>query len=115
MLWIFGLVAVLGCGAYILLIPLYSYWAAAWTTVAVELLVTLGAAWVTRRKILWRPQWRTCSLAFLASLLMALIIKVSGVHNALVATILGIVVYTSLLLGLKIVPVSLIRQLMKPS
>jgi O-antigen/teichoic acid export membrane protein len=115
MLWIFGLVAILGCAAYILLIPRYTYWAAAWTTVAVELLVTLGAAWVARRKILWRPQWRTCSLAFLASLLMALIIKVSGVHNALVATILGIVVYTSLLLGLKIVPVSLIRQLMKPS
>jgi len=115
MLWVYGAVAVIGCAAYIAFIPRFSYWAASWTTVAVELMVVAGAAVLTYRRLNWRPQWRTCVLALLASVAMALVVRMSGVQNVLAAAVIGVVVYGGLLLGMKVVPVSLVRQLFKSS
>ncbi len=115
MLWIYGAVALLGCAAYIALIPRYSYWAASWTTVAVELLVVIGAFALSNRRLAWRPRWRTSLLSLLASMLMALVVMMSGASNALVAAIIGAVVYGGLLVAMRVVPLSLVRQLFKSS
>lgn len=115
MLWVYGGVAVLACVGYIALIPTYSYWAAGWITVAVELSVVAGAAALTYRRLRWKPRWRTCGLALLASALMALVVRMSGAGNALVAAALGAAVYSGLLVAMRVVPLSLVRQLLKPS
>lgn len=112
MLWVYGSLAALACAAYVILIPRYSYWAASWTTVAVELAVVIGAYAIANRRLGWRPRWRTCLLALVASAAMAAVVRTSGLQNALAAAGLGAVAYAAFALALRVVPLSLVRRVL---
>lgn len=98
---VFAVGAVLGFVSYLIFIPVYTYWGAAWVTVGVEALVNI--AMVT---ILWR---RGVPLSFnrwpkiiLATLLFAvtLIIPLPLIPKL----ILGIIVYSTAVWYLKLIP-----------
>ncbi|MFZ2804663.1 MAG: flippase [Patescibacteria group bacterium] len=59
MIWVYIGTAVVTLAGYLLFIPSYGMWAAAWLTVFSETLVAIGATWITLRtsntSILWSP------------------------------------------------------------
>jgi O-antigen/teichoic acid export membrane protein len=112
MLWAYGSVAVVGMAAYLLLIPQLSYWAAAWTTVGVEVSIALAALGMSRRRVALPLQWNVCAKAGLAALAMALLLYIIGPMNALVLTAIGGVVYGCLLLVLGVVPRDFLRSVL---
>ena len=98
---VFGLGAAVGLAAYFILIPLYSYWGAAWGTVIVELLV--NAAMIT---MLWRfglkPSADRWPKIILATLALALGLALPG--PLLVKIIAGGALWSGALWYLKLMP-----------
>lgn len=104
MLWIFGAMAAVGCTSYLIFIPLFGYWAAAWITVLVELGVAVGGLFISRRKFSFQLSWKVCGQAMLASLIMAILLRLSGWQNAIVLTVCGGLIYAAMLIVMGVVP-----------
>ncbi|MEK7507419.1 MAG: flippase [Patescibacteria group bacterium] len=71
---IYFLGAILNIGGNLLLIPRYSYFATAWTTVLTELFITLGLFWLIRNKIKFWPDFRILAKAALATILIVFLV-----------------------------------------
>lgn len=71
---IYFLGAILNIGANLLLIPRYSYFATAWTTVATELFITLGLFWLIGNKIKAWPKFGIFAKAALTTALVVVLI-----------------------------------------
>lgn len=96
----YAVTAVAGLIAYVALIPIYSYWAAAWLTVATELAITLAAWWVLRRESGFSPSLRAAPKALLASAIMGGIVYALAGTPVVTVTIVGALVYGSVLVAL---------------
>lgn len=110
MLWVYLFSALIGLIGYLIFIPQYSYWAAAWMTVITEGLVGLGAF-----IIVWRTSKATLSLRFFwkdlgACLVMAGFLWFLGDWNLLVLLLLSGVSYFGMLYLLGGIPEKLKMQ-----
>ncbi|MCK5123320.1 MAG: flippase [Candidatus Pacebacteria bacterium] len=77
----------------LIFIPKYSYFGAAATTVATELLVTSLMIYVIYKTINFIPSFKILLKAFLASFLMALVLNYFSYLNIIFLAIIGVVVY----------------------
>ena len=71
MLWVYLIGAVVGLIGYLVFIPRYSYWGAAWTTVATEAIVGLGAFIICWQTIRTLPSLKFFWKSLFACLVMA--------------------------------------------
>jgi len=79
--------------ANFIFIPKYSYFGAAATTVATELLVTTLMIYIIHKTINFIPSFKILFKALLASLLMALVLNYFSYLNIVYLAIIGIAVY----------------------
>ncbi|HRH33198.1 MAG TPA: flippase [bacterium] len=91
---------------YLILIPKFSYYAAAWVTVYSELLISILAWWVVRRYSQLHLSFKRFSKALLSALLMGLVLNLFvGVPETLLNVFIliggGILVYFVVLYGLQ--------------
>lgn len=85
-----ALIAIIG---YLIFIPRYSYWGAAYMTVVAEFLVTVFAFFVIWRTIKFFPSLNIFWRVFLASLIMGFVLYVLAGVNLFILILLSIVVY----------------------
>jgi O-antigen/teichoic acid export membrane protein len=93
MIWGYAMVALLSLAGYVIFIPIYSYWAAAWVTVFSEgsiALLTFFVAWKNTRIV---PSGKVFLKAVLASILMCAAIYFLISLNLIILIILGAAVY----------------------
>jgi len=99
MLWGYAIVAVVTLAGYLIAIPIWSYWGAAWLTVASETAIAAMTFSVVRAASGFRIASRTAVAAFAASVVMG--IALALVSIPLIPRIaLGAIVYTLLILAL---------------
>lgn len=115
LLWISAAGAVINLLLNFILIPRYSYTAAAIITVGTELLVTLLMAAAIWRTIHYLPGSRVALKSLLAALVMASSLWFIGSHNLLILLAVAAVVYFGVLYLVKGISVSEVRALIKKS
>ncbi len=93
MLWFYLLSAVVAVAGYLIFIPRYSYYGAAYMTIVAELLVTGFAFLVIWRTIKFFPSLNILWRALLASLMMGFVLSVLSGYNLFLLVCLAIVVY----------------------
>jgi O-antigen/teichoic acid export membrane protein len=104
----------LGIGVgYLFLIPRYGLWAAAWLTVASEVLVTTGSYVVASRAVSMGLHVRSVLIAWTSASVMAVTLLALQALPLLPLILVGAIVYAALLLGLKAFPKELISQLIQ--
>ncbi|MDO8599525.1 MAG: flippase [bacterium] len=74
MLWGYAVVAAVTLVGYLVLIPVFSYWAAAWLTVASEIAIATITFSVVRRASGFRITLRIATSAFVASVVMGIVL-----------------------------------------
>lgn len=93
MIPIYIVTALVTLAGYILFIPTYGMWAAAWLTVLSETCVGIGSYLVTRLHVSIRLEPRTVFAAFASSLLMGLLIWPLRHASLALPLFVGIIVY----------------------
>ncbi len=101
MVWGYAAVAAFSLAGYIIFIPRYSYWAAAWITVFSEGAVALLTFIVTYQTTRLAPSGKIFLKALLASLLMSAVIYFLINFNLLLLIVLSAFVYFTTLYFLK--------------
>ncbi len=92
----FAIAAVLSVIGYTITIPRYSYWGAAWMTVAIEVLI-IFFAWLTiRKQFTFQPRLIIAAKLFLASVLMALCLQQLTFLPLMIQILIGVIVYGAL-------------------
>jgi O-antigen/teichoic acid export membrane protein len=87
-------VAIAAVIGYLAFIPTYGMWAAAWLTVASEVLVGLGSLWVANRAVTTEFQPRVLIAASGASLLMSIIVWFLRDQFVAIPILVGGLIYT---------------------
>ncbi|MDP3770810.1 MAG: polysaccharide biosynthesis C-terminal domain-containing protein, partial [bacterium] len=93
MLWGYATVAVVTLVGYLIAIPVWSYWGAAWLTVASEIAIATITFRVVRRASGFRIALRIPAAALLASIIMASALLVAHEHHVVTRIALGAIVY----------------------
>lgn len=104
--------AALAAIGYVLLIPPYGMWAAAWLTLASEVVVLVGNIIVVHRRAKLNLSWSVAARALVASLLMFPVVALIAPHNWPLAIIAGIVTYAGLAFASGAVTPAMVRLLM---
>lgn len=112
MLKAYAISAVLAAILYIALIPVYSYFAAAWITVGIELLV-LVLAWrrvaqVTQQKM----QWSIFNKAILASIIMSAVLWLLNGWNLFILIVIGVIIYFGAMWLLRAITRDMIKKIL---
>ncbi|MFH0873312.1 MAG: flippase [Candidatus Komeilibacteria bacterium] len=110
----FLLAAILAVIGYWWLIPIYSYWAAAWVTLVVEALIVVFAWLTIRRQWHYRPSFTVAGKALLASIIMALVVNGLYFLPLPVQILIGIIIYGCGLIVTKAFSWSEIKSLVFP-
>ncbi|MFA5051951.1 MAG: flippase [Patescibacteria group bacterium] len=111
MMWLYLLVAIISLGGYVVFIPRYSYFGAAWMTVASELLVTISAALIVLISTHTHIIWRVFGKAIVASGIMALVLWLLNGQYWLWSLLAGGGVYVVALYMFKAVTKETIRDI----
>ncbi|MEN9557773.1 MAG: hypothetical protein RL141_142 [Candidatus Parcubacteria bacterium] len=98
--------------AYIMLIPPYGIWAAAWLTVASEIVILIGNMVVVSRRTERALSWMIARKALAASLLMLMVTWMLVPISWILAVIAGAVVYVGFLMIMKAVTPEMLRMLL---
>lgn len=93
--------AVVNVAVNLALIPLYSYYAAAFTTLLTEAIVTLAMIWVTYKEIKYFPSLDRLFKAIISAAIMALFIYKISYLNIIFLVVLSPLVYFAILLLVK--------------
>lgn len=101
MIWGYALVAAICLAGYIILIPRYSFWAAAWITVFSEGAIALLTFLVVWRNTRLVPSGKTLLKSVLASLAMSIVIYLLINLNLVALIILAAAIYFGVLYLLK--------------
>ncbi|MBU2509277.1 MAG: flippase [Patescibacteria group bacterium] len=111
MLPIYIAVAIVTLTGYIIFIPTYGMWAAAWLTVFSEFWIAIGATWMCLHlsKTRWHP--KVSFKAILSAVVMGLVIWPLKDLNLAISVVVGIVVYAIMILGTKTISKETIREL----
>lgn len=100
---------------YLLFIPRFSYWGAAWVTVASEFFIVLAAWLVIRPALSLSIPWGSAFKILVASILMAgYAMAVSTTLPLLVVLTTSSILYAALLVALRAVSVQELKTLMRP-
>jgi O-antigen/teichoic acid export membrane protein len=105
--------AVFSLVAYLILIPLYSYWAAATLTVVSELLITIPAMFILRKHIGMKFKFRVFLKSLLASLIMLTVLLLLSGQSLATLVIVGVIIYFGALYIMRGIDKSSITDLMK--
>ncbi|MCH8049552.1 flippase [Patescibacteria group bacterium] len=100
MLWGYLAVAVVTVVGYLIFIPIYGMWAAAWLTLISEVLITLLTFIVVSKVSGYRPKFKTVAIATGASIIMLLGLLIIPSVHVLVDVALGAIIYTIALVAL---------------
>ncbi len=93
--------AILSIIGYLIFIPKYSYWGAAWMTVFTEAFILATASYVMYKNLHFLPKLKLFGKAIIASLIMAIPLYVFDNLNFLISVCLGVLVYFTALYFLK--------------
>lgn len=90
-------IAVLMFTLYFILIPRYSYWAAAWLTVAGEMLVFWATFWVVYKKTRFLPKMQIFLKSAISAIIMTLILYPMRNWTLFLTLPIGVVTYIGLM------------------
>lgn len=107
--------AILTLAGYVLLIPPYGMWAAAWLTVASEAIILLGNGWVVVRRSGMRINWSVPRKALLASIIMLVVASAVTPYSLFLGIASAVVVYGVLIFAMKALTPEMLRELMRTS
>ncbi len=93
--------AVLSLALYLILIPIYTYWAAAYLTIMTEVIIMLAAFYILKKHIQMQLNYQIVYKSLIASLIMAGFIYLAINLNLFILVILGMLVYFSCLYAVK--------------
>jgi O-antigen/teichoic acid export membrane protein len=105
--------AVLAVIGYILLIPRYSYFAAAWITVAVELLMLMFTLFILKRYAKLKIHTRPLGKAMLSAVIMGFVLNYLREGNVIVLIIIGALIYLGILVLTKTIDGNFLKDLRK--
>lgn len=108
----YALVAIAAVAGYLILIPTYGMWAAAWITVASEVVVGLGSLYVTKKalSIGYKPKATFAALG--SSVVMALAVWPLRNTWIIFPIFVGALVYSIMVILLGGVPIGMIREIL---
>ncbi|OIO48530.1 MAG: hypothetical protein AUJ32_00290 [Parcubacteria group bacterium CG1_02_40_82] len=110
---IYGLGAIVNFSVNLILIPRFSYWGAASSTLFTEALVTFLMLIVIKKAVNYMPNFGILLKIFFASLVMSLILYFARELNIFILLILAVLVYFPALLAFKAVSVNDVKSLIK--
>lgn len=110
MLWGFGASAILTLAGYILLIPKFSYFGAAWMTVFSEGLILFWSAAMVFKYSKFLPEFKSFKRSLAASVVMAWIIWILKIENIIFAIPVGTIIYFALLFAVKGINIKMIKE-----
>lgn len=97
MMWGYLTTAVLTLAGYLVLIPIYGYWAAAWMTVFSEVLIMIWTAIVVYQTIKFVPKFNLVWKCVISSLIMLVFLKLFTDFHILILLLIAGVVYFGML------------------
>jgi O-antigen/teichoic acid export membrane protein len=112
MIWGYVATAIVALTGYFVLIPPFGIVAAAWVTVASELLINMLTAAVVIRATRWVPNFTALSKAIAASILMSLVIIAFPNTHVIFTIIVGMASYIVAIVALGGVKISFVKQLL---
>jgi O-antigen/teichoic acid export membrane protein len=112
MLKSYALAAILAIVLYVILIPIYSYYAAAGVTVFIELLILIMAWRRVKRVTAVKINWLIFFKSMLAAAVMAVILIWLINLNIFILLLLGIVVYLLIMLLIKGIKIDMIKEIL---
>jgi O-antigen/teichoic acid export membrane protein len=110
MLWGFGASAILTLAGYIVFIPKFSYFGAAWMTVFSEGLILIWSAAMVYKYSKFLPKLKLFIRSLSASIVMAWILWMLGIQNIILAIPIGALIYFALLFAVKGINLKMIRE-----
>ena len=105
--------ALISLTAYVILIPKYSYWAAAWLTVATEVFILATAFWIIYKELKFIPNLKILFKSIIASLVMCLPLYFFPTLNLLLLIGLAIIIYFVVMILIKGLSKELILEIIK--
>lgn len=114
LVWPYIMATIFNIIANIILIPRYSYMAAAYITIVTEVIVTCWAGFLVYRTLKLAPPSTQWVRSILAAVGMLIVLDVSGISNFYLSVLLAAVTYPLLLVGLGGISFSTIKHLLKP-
>ncbi|MBI5798862.1 MAG: oligosaccharide flippase family protein [Candidatus Yonathbacteria bacterium] len=110
----YAITACIALAGYIVFIPIYSYWGAAWMTVVAEGTILLLTAWMVIRTLALVPRFSIFLRAFGASVCMALALASLNTLHVLLLVPIGTVLYGVFLYLFRGIPNEIIRKIATP-
>lgn len=115
MLVYYAATAGIGLVGYLFFIPLFSYWGAAWMTVATEALVVIGGWYLFWKRTRISPRLAILGKTVLASACMALVLWMTQSLSIIFTIPLAVGVYVACLIPLNVIPRSFLSHFLPPS
>jgi O-antigen/teichoic acid export membrane protein len=115
MLPVYIATAVFTLAGYIILIPVYGMWAAAWLTVASEIAVMLGNVIITLRTVQMKLKWNIARNTLLSAIAMYAIAQPFAEMSLFFTIVIAIVVYVILTFATKTVTKEMLTDLLSSS
>lgn len=112
MLYRYATAAALAVILYIVLIPIYSYYAAAGITVGIELLILILSSRHIAKKTQIKLKWNSFAKAVGASLIMGMVVWMFSSIPVVWLIIIGMLVYGVVMLAIKGVTVEMLQELL---
>lgn len=111
MIWGYAADAILSLAAYFLLIPRFGVWGAAWGTVFSEVLMVILTFWMVAKTSRIIPSLKTFGKAVFSAFVAGAIILLIRDFNWVLAGVVGLAVYLSLLYFTRAVTKELLREI----
>lgn len=115
MLPVYAVVAILTLTGYLILIPRYGMWAAAWLTVLSELVICIASTSVTYHFQSFRLDYKKTGAIVLSGLLMGCLVWLTRAFPLFIPLTIGVVSYVGCLFLFGAVTEDTLNQLRKPS
>lgn len=112
MTWGYAITAVVAVIGYILIIPTYGIWGAAWMTVIAEVLIAIFTFYVVRKKSGFSPKLTVLLKTIAACAVMYVILVILPPMNVLFQVTLGSLAYLAMLFGIGGVKISTIKDML---
>ncbi|MBI4272482.1 flippase [Candidatus Uhrbacteria bacterium] len=105
--------ALLGLIGYVITIPIFSYWGAAWMTVGVELLVLIASAFIFLRSTKISINFGSTKRILIATLTAALFLGIFSSLPTIVTLLIACAIYTGTLYLFGVIPKNLVHELFR--
>jgi O-antigen/teichoic acid export membrane protein len=112
MIWAYLATAILSLIGYLIFIPKYSYYGAAWVTVFSEVMIAVISFLVVWRFTKVLPRWNIFNKCLLASLIMGLVLWLLAGLNVWLLCVAALVVYWVVMYLIKGISKELIKEVM---